>query len=66
MKKVRHYEVAEYTYETKEERDMHVATMYIDGQRDEGQRRKLKEGVSIIDATKDDYEWYACLINYHQ
>jgi hypothetical protein len=64
MKKITHYETMEFTYESRDERDNHVAELYLDGWRDSGRLKKLKDGVSIMNATKDDHEWYALFQRY--
>jgi hypothetical protein len=66
MKKISHYEVSEYTYDTRQERDNHIADLYEEGWRDEGKIRKLKDNVSIMDAQPEDYEWYARLMKFNQ
>jgi hypothetical protein len=64
MKKVNHYEVMEYTYENKSEKDNHIADLYLEGWRDSGKIKRMKDGVSIMDATSEDYEYYAHLVRY--
>ncbi|MBU8716594.1 hypothetical protein [Bacillus subtilis] len=61
MKKLVHYEVMEFTFETEEEREKHVEELALEGWEDIGSRKKLKDGVSILNATKEDHEWYAAL-----
>lgn len=65
MKKlINFYEVFEYTYESREERDKHVAERVEKGFIDSGKLRRLKPEVSIYDATENDYEWYSQLTRY--
>ncbi|AKO91958.1 hypothetical protein BEH_07505 [Priestia filamentosa] len=59
MKQIRSYEVKEFTYNSKTYRNYHVADMEREGWIESGQMKRLKPNVSITDATKDDYEWYA-------
>lgn len=61
LKLIRHYEVVEFTFESKEEREEYVK-FYENGDWVDSERmKKLKDGVSIMDATENDYEWYAHL-----
>lgn len=62
MKQVNGYEVQEFIYETREERNAHVEIMEQEGWRENGSARRLKEGAHISTATKDDYEWYASFL----
>jgi hypothetical protein len=64
MEKVSHYEIVEYTYENRNERDSHVSDLYLDGWIEEGKVKRLKNGVSLLDATENDYEWYARFIRF--
>lgn len=66
MKKISHYEITEYTYETREERDNHIYELYKEGWLDEGKVRKLKDGVSLLNAQPEDYEWYSRLMKFNQ
>lgn len=59
MKQVNGYEVQEFVYESREERDTHVEKMEKENWMESGQVRRLKEGVNVSTATKDDYDWYA-------
>lgn len=52
--------ILEYTYDTKEERDKHVAEMKSMGYENDGCSRRLKKECSIWDAKyEDSYEWFA-------
>lgn len=67
MKIIMHKEVYEYTYNSREEREKHVADMESIGYTVGGKIRKLKDEVSLWDANKseDNYEWYANFEKYH-
>lgn len=59
MKQTGSYEVKEFTYESKTKRNYHVAEMEQEGWEEDGRTKRLRDGVSIMDANKDDYEWFA-------
>lgn len=59
MKQVNGYEVKEFTYSSRTERDNHVALMKEEGWYESGQVKRLKEGVSLFYANDNDREWYA-------
>lgn len=58
MNKITHYEVSEYIYDTREEREKHVELMESQGWYNSGQLKRMKHGVSIMDARNSDYEYY--------
>jgi len=64
LKQINGYEIKEFTYESKTGRNYHVAEMELQGWTESGQMKRIKEGVSILKATKDDYEWYALFKRY--
>jgi hypothetical protein len=53
------YEVKEFTYESKIKRDYHVAEMELEGWQESGRKRRLKPEVNLLNATENDYQWYA-------
>lgn len=61
MKKISHQENVEYTYESEEERSEHInfMTMPINGWNVGSRSMRIKDGVHIMNATEEDYEWYA-------
>lgn len=59
MKKVSKEIIEKYTYDSREERDKHVEIMESKGWSECGRIKRLKAGVSILNATKDDYEYFA-------
>lgn len=59
MRNICGYEVKEFIYDTKEERENHIAQMVRDGWEQSGQTRRLKPGVSLMLAKPNDYEWFA-------
>jgi len=59
MKQVSGYEVQEFTYHSKAARDYHVTEMEQKGWTQSGQVKRLKEEISLLNATEEDYEWYA-------
>jgi hypothetical protein len=59
MKKINDYTINEFTYESKTVRNHHVAEMEQEGWEESGQVKRLKDHVSIMDATDKDYEWFA-------
>ncbi|KOS61485.1 hypothetical protein FJQ98_16405 [Lysinibacillus agricola] len=66
MKQIMHQEILEFTYNTREERDMHVEAMEAQGWENGGKVRRLKNGVSIWDSdNKDNYEWFADFWKYY-
>lgn len=50
--------VAEYVYETEEQREIHVKFMKRHGWRVGSQSRRLKPDKNIFNATDEDYEWF--------
>lgn len=54
MKEVYTLTTKEYEYESKESRDINVEYMESLGWQCDGQIRKLKEGVSLLDYTEED------------
>jgi hypothetical protein len=58
MKQVNGYAVKEFTYDSAEERAIHVSLMEHEGWENSGQVKRLKPDVDITKATKDDHEWY--------
>jgi len=59
MKQVNGYEVREYVYESREERERHIKTMDSQGWMESGTVKRIKPDVNIMTATENDYEWYA-------
>ncbi|MGG1453445.1 hypothetical protein ABE325_21285 [Bacillus licheniformis] len=59
MRQVNGYEVQEFIYHSKTARDYHVAEMEQEGWTQSGQVKRLKEEISLLEATEEDYEWYA-------
>ncbi|MCY1628328.1 hypothetical protein AAG663_22610 (plasmid) [Bacillus licheniformis] len=59
MRQVNGYEVQEFIYHSKTARDYHVAEMEQKGWTQSGQVKRLNEEISLLDATEEDYEWYA-------
>lgn len=66
MKQIMHQEILEFTYNTREERDMHVEVMTEQGWENSGKVKRLKNGVPIWDSdNKDNYEWFADFWKYY-
>lgn len=60
MKRVKHQEIMEFTYSTKEEREEHVKSMVVNGWEDSGTMSRLKKGKSIYDLhAEENREWFA-------
>lgn len=65
MKRVKHQIIMEYTYETREERDIHVTLMTSQGWESSGKVRRLKDGVSIWHSDdENNHEWFADFWKY--
>lgn len=65
MKQVKNMQILEFTYDTKEERNEHVKLMESQGWINSGTMKRLKPGVSILDATPEDREWFADFTKYN-
>lgn len=59
VKQVSGFEEKSFTYSSRTKRDIHVEQMTEQGWEESGQVRRLKPGVSLFDATEQDYEWFA-------
>jgi len=57
-KEISYKEIAEYTYESEEQRNSHIEFMSMHGWNVGGQLKRMKESASMMTATDDDYEWY--------
>lgn len=61
MQLINHYEVKEFHYNSKEERDNHENEMIKNGWNCSGQIRK-----NIGDFINPEYIWYACYCKYYK
>lgn len=59
IKQVLNLSVQEFTYDSEETREEHVAAMEKSGWTAGAKVKRLKSNVSIFNATEDDYEWFA-------
>lgn len=66
MKKVNGYKIVQYIYESEEERQKHVAEMEAAGWLVGINVMRRKPGVSILNATDDDYEWFGDFQKYDE
>jgi len=59
MKRVKHNEIMEFIYDSKEQRETHINIMKSNGWEAGDRLKRLHPNVSIWGATNEDYEWFA-------